>query len=183
MTDNWDDSDDDWDVDDDALDAKLGLAKEPETNKFDDEEDLALKEKAAADKAAHETLKKKGSALAAKKKEEEDRKLELEIARKELEYQAEMEAKMSPDELRALERKRVEESDNALTDDLFGAVDKMTVSGKQAAQQAGDKVVMKDMKDHMKHARKVAECLKVRLNSILFLNFPFAWGKIISFGV
>lgn len=162
MTDNWDDSDDDWDVDDDALDAKLGLAKEPETSNFDDEEDLALTEKAAADKAAKETLKKKGSALAAKKKQEEERKLELEIARKELEYQAEIESKMSPDELRALERQRVEEADNALTDDLFGAVDKMTVSGKQAAaQQAGDKVVMKDMKDHMKHARKVAECLKV----------------------
>merc|ERR1712232_891710 len=123
-------------------------------------EDLALKEKAQAAKANNENLKKKGSALAAKKKEEEDRKLELELARKELEYQAEMEAKMTPDELRELERRRVEEADHALTDDLFGAVEKMTVSGKQAAQQAGDKVVMKDMKDHMKHARKVAECMK-----------------------
>jgi translation initiation factor 3 subunit J len=59
-----------------------------------------------------------------------------------------------------LERQRIEEADHALTDDLFGSVDKMSVSN--GAQQAGDKVVMKDMKDHMKHARKVAECMKVR---------------------
>lgn len=161
MTDNWDDSDDEWDVDDDALDAKLGLAK-PADNNFDDEEDLALKEKAVADTEAKDTLKKKGSAFAAKRKEDEDRKLEIEIARKELEYQAELEAKMSPDELRKLERRRVEEADHALTDDLFGAVDKMSIGGKEADQQAGDKVVMKDMKDHMKHARKVAECMQVR---------------------
>jgi translation initiation factor 3 subunit J len=160
MTDNWDDSDDEWDVDDDALDAKLGLAKP--ADKFDDEEDLALKEKAASDMETKDTMKKKGSAFAAKRKEDEDRKLEIEMARKELEYQAELEAKMSPDELRKLERRRVEEADHALTDDLFGAVDKMTVSGKEASQQAGDKVVLKDMKDHMKHARKVAESLQVR---------------------
>merc|ERR1712087_1001457 len=30
----------------------------------------------------------------------------------------------------------------------------------RGAQKAGDKVVMKDMKDHMKHARKVADCMK-----------------------
>eukprot|EP00980_Cylindrotheca_fusiformis_P006218 scaffold1328_cov108-Cylindrotheca_fusiformis.AAC.8 len=161
MTDNWDDSDDEWDVDDDALDARLGLAK-PAAGNFDDEEDLALKEKALQEKANMENLKKKGSALAAKRKEDEERKLEIEMARKELEYQAELEARMTPDELRALERRRVEEADNALTDDLFGAVEKMTVGGKKAAaaQEAGDKVVMKDMKDHMKHARKVAECMK-----------------------
>jgi translation initiation factor 3 subunit J len=59
-----------------------------------------------------------------------------------------------------LERQRIEEADHALTDDLFGAVEKMVVSETPAA--AGDKVVMKDLKDHMKHARKVAECMKVR---------------------
>ena len=160
MTDNWDDSDDDWDVDDDALDAKLGLSK-PAANNFDDEEDLALTEKAAADKANKDALKKKGSALAAKKKAEEERQLEIEIARKELEYQAEMEAKMTPDELRAMERRRVEEADNALTDDLFGAVEKMTMDAKKGDQSGGDKLVLKDMKDHMKHARKVAACMKV----------------------
>lgn len=147
MTDNWDDSDDDWDIDDDALDAKLGISKPP-ANNFDDEEDLALVEKRAAEKAKQDELKKKGSALAAKKRAEEERKLEMEAARKELEYQAELEAKMTPDELRALQRKRVEEADNALTDDLFGAVEKMTVGGKQGAAQGSDKLVLKDMKDH-----------------------------------
>lgn len=166
MTDNWDDSDDDWDVDDDAIDAKLGIAK-PAENNFDDEEDLALKEKAAADKANHEVLKKKGSALAAKKAAEEERQLELEAARKELEYQAELEAKMTPDELREMERRRVEEADNALTDDLFGAVDKMKLDSNQGGT-AGDKLVLKDMKDHMKHARKVAATMKVKFFDQLY---------------
>ncbi|CAJ1949691.1 unnamed protein product [Cylindrotheca closterium] len=159
MTDNWDDSDDEWDVDDDALDAKLGIAK-PAENNFDDEEDLALKEKQAEENASKDVLKKKGSALAARKKEEEERKLEIEVARKELEYQAEMEAKMTPDELRAMERRRVEEADHALTDDLFGAVEKMTLDNKAGDKSGGDKLVLKDMKDHMKHARKVATCMK-----------------------
>jgi acetyl/propionyl-CoA carboxylase alpha subunit len=158
MTDNWDDSDDEWDVDDDALDKKLGLKKDD--NNFDDEEDLALKEQADAEKLMQVDLKKKGSALVAKKNAEKERKEELEIARKAMELEAEMEANMTPDEQRALERQRIEDADNALTDDLFGSVDKMSVSA--GAQQAGDKVVMKDMKDHMKHARKVAECMKVR---------------------
>jgi translation initiation factor 3 subunit J len=161
MTDNWDDSDDEWDVDDSALDAKLGIAKPAETN-FDDEEDLALAEKQAAEKANNDVLKKKGSALAARKKADEERQLEVEVARKELEYQAEMEAKMTPDELRAMERRRVEEADHALTDDLFGAVEKMTIDAKQGDKSGGDKLVLKDMKDHMKHARKVATCMKVR---------------------
>ena len=160
MTDNWDDSDDEWDVDDDALDAKLGLNKP--SNNFDDEEDLALKEKAAADKARNDDLKKKGNALAAKKAAEKERAEELEIARKAMELEAEMEANMSIDERRALERKRVEEADNALTDDLFGSVDGGAAkSAAIAAQQAGDAVVMKDLKDHMKHARRVGDCMKV----------------------
>lgn len=171
MTDNWDDSDDEWDVDDDALDAKLGIVK-PIENNFDDEEDLAVVEKQAAEKANKDVLKKKGSALAAKRKAEEDRQLEIDAARKELEYQAELEAKMTPDELRAMERRRVEEADNALTDDLFGAVEKMTMDNSNSGQTAGDKLVLKDMKDHMKHARKVATCMKdhgkVHLAGIFF---------------
>lgn len=161
MADNWDDSDDEWDVDDDALDAKLGIKKEDEAPKFDDEEDLAVKEKEAQDKAMQSDLKKKGSALQAKKQAEKEREEELEIARRAMELEAEMESKLSPDERRALERQRIEDADHALTDDLFGAVEQMTVSSK--SQGAGDKVVMKDMKDHMKHARKVAECMKVSL--------------------
>jgi len=171
MTDNWDDSDDEWDVDDDALDAKLGIVK-PTENNFDDEEDLAVVEKQAAEKANKDVLKKKGSALAAKRKAEEDRQLEIDAARKELEYQAELEAKMTPDELRAMERRRVEEADNALTDDLFGAVEKMTMDNNNSGKTAGDKLVLKDMKDHMKHARKVATCMKdhgkVHLAGIFF---------------
>jgi len=159
MGDNWDDSDDEWDVDDDALDAKLGIKKEAPEGNWDEEEDLALKEKAAQDTAQLADLKKKGSALQAKKQADKERQEELEIARKAMELEAEMEAKMSPDERRVLERQRIEEADNAVTEDLFGAVEKMSVGAK--TQEAGDKVVMKDMKDHMKHARKVADCLKV----------------------
>ncbi len=160
MGDNWDDGDDEWDVDDDALDAKLGIKKEEGAGDWDDEEDLAVKEKEAQEKLKHADLKKKGSALQAKKQAEKDRLEELEIAKRAMELEAELESKMTSEERRALERQRIEEADHELTDDLFGAVEKMTVSDK--AQVAGDKVVMKDMKDHMKHARKVAECMKVR---------------------
>mmetsp|Transcript_9860 Transcript_9860/g.28613 ORF Transcript_9860/g.28613 Transcript_9860/m.28613 type:complete len:254 (+) Transcript_9860:140-901(+) len=156
MADNWDD-DDEWDVDDDELDAKLGLKKDEPANDWEEEEDLAVKEKEAAEKARQADLKKKGSALQAKKQADKEKQEELEIARKVLEAEAEMEAKMTPEERRALERQRIEDADHALTDDLFGAVEKMNVS---KTQTAGDKVIMKDMKDHMKHARKVAECLK-----------------------
>lgn len=73
MGDNWDDSDDDWDVgsDDDELDKRLGLATKAETiaPTFDDEEDLAVKEKAIQEKLAATVLKKKGNALNEKKKE------------------------------------------------------------------------------------------------------------------
>lgn len=164
MTDNWDDSDDEWDVDDDALDAKLGI-KKAGAGGFEDEEDLAVKEKQATDKASQAELKKKGSAMAAKKRDEKDRKEELELAIKAMELEAEMEANMSPEERRTLERQRVEDADNALTDDLFGAVDNSKAkSAAITAAQAGDKVVMKDLKDHMKHARKCGECLKVGTN-------------------
>jgi translation initiation factor 3 subunit J len=159
---NWD-SDDDWDVGDDEIDAKLGIKKAG--NDFDDEEDLALKEKQATDKASHAELKKKGSVMAAKKRDEQERKEELELARKAMELEAEMEANMSPEERRTLERQRVEDADNALTDDLFGSVDNSKQkSAAIATAQAGDKVVMKDLKDHMKHARKCGECLKVGTN-------------------
>ena len=163
MADNWDD-DDEWDADDDdAIDAKLGIKKEESTNKdWEDEEDLAVQEKAAEDKMRQVELKKKGSALQAKKLAEKEQQEEFEIARKAMELEAEMEANMSPEERQLLERQRIEEADHALTDDLFGAVDKMSVTGSKEPASAGDKVVMKDLKDHMKHARKVAECMKVR---------------------
>jgi translation initiation factor 3 subunit J len=163
MADNWDD-DDEWDADDDdAIDAKLGIKKEESTNvNWEDEEDLAIQQKAAEDKERQVELKKKGSALQAKKLAEKEQQEELEIARKAMELEAEMEANMTPEERQLLERQRIEEADHALTDDLFGAVDKMSVTGSKEPISAGDKVVMKDLKDHMKHARKVAECMKVR---------------------
>ncbi|KAL3911537.1 MAG: hypothetical protein SGARI_001600 [Bacillariaceae sp.] len=156
MTDNWDDgSDDEWDVDDDALDAKLGLKKDD----FEEEEDLALQEKAAQEKANQVALKKKGNALVAKKQAEREREEEAEIARKALEMEADMESKLSIEERRKMERERQEQSDLDLIDDSFGGG--RGAAGTGGTQQAGDKVVMKDIKDHMKHARKVAQTMKV----------------------
>jgi len=161
MADNWDEgSDDDWDVSDDDLDARLGLKKvEQALPTFDDEEDLAVKEKALADKAKQQELKKKGNALAEKKAAEQARKDEEEIARKAVELEAEVEANMTPDERRAYEQKRIEEADNDLTNDLFGAVEAETAAA-GAAAGATDTIVLKDMKDHLKYARKVAGALR-----------------------
>lgn len=158
MADNWDDSDDEWDVDDDDLDARLGLKKEEQAAPtFDDEEDLAVKERAAAKAAEHETLKKKGTALAAKKAAEKERLEEIELAKKAMELEAEQEASLSPAELKALKQRQVEEADNALTDDLFGGG---SGAAKVAASGAGGALVLKDIKDHLKHARRVADAFK-----------------------
>jgi translation initiation factor 3 subunit J len=85
----------------------------------------------------------------------------MEIARKALELEAEMESKMTLDERKMLERRRQEEGDLDMIDDAFGGGINDGGVALKGAQQAGDKVVMKDMKDHMKHARKVAETMKV----------------------
>jgi translation initiation factor 3 subunit J len=154
MADNWDDDDDDWDADDDEIDKRLGLVKVD--NQFDEEEDLALKEKEERDKLNQTELKKKGNALASKKAEERLRLEEEEIARKAMELEAEAEANLSPDELRKLKQKQIEEADNALNDDLFGNVDK---SGPKSTVAAGDALVLKDMKDHLRHANRVGEAL------------------------
>lgn len=166
MADNWDEdgSDDEWDVDDDALDARLGLKKIGQAlPTFDDEEDLALKEKVAAERAQMQDLKKKGNVLAEKRAAEMARKEEEEIARKAVELEAEIEASMTPDERRAYDQQRIEEADNALTNDLFGAVEQVgqnqTIGGANA-QSANDKIILKDIKDHLKHARKVAMALR-----------------------
>ena len=170
MADTWgDDSDDDWDNDDDDddLDARLNKMnvaageKSDSVPKFDDEEDLAKIEKAREDQIQQVELKKKGSALVARKQADMDRKEAEELARKAVEMEAEMEAQMDPEELKKLKRQQIEEADNALTDDLFGMVD--NISKPVPAQAAGDKVVMKDLVDHLKHARKVAACLKVSI--------------------
>lgn len=166
MSGAWDDSDDDdWDKSDDELDARLGLAAPSPAPKFDDEEeDLALIEKQRTEQVNTESLKTKGKALAAKKKAEQERKEEEELVRKTMELEAEMEANMTIDERRALERQRVEDADAALADDLFGAVEGVRAGpGTGAggtAMAAGDTVKLTDLKDHLKHARKVAQCLK-----------------------
>jgi len=173
MTDNWDDdSGDEWDVDDDALDAKLGLKKVQENlPTFDDEEDLALKEQQQREQAEQAELKKKGTALAEKKRREMEEKEELELARKAMELEAEAEKNMSPDELRRLKQRQIEQADHELTDVLFGAVDAKSGAAVGAVAAAGDKVVMKDIKDHLKHARKVGECVRGHGKTLLAATF------------
>lgn len=165
MSGNWDDSSDEWDQSDDELDARLGLTTSTATNTKapvfdDDEEDLALIEAKQKEIVIQSSLKTRGKKLAAKKKELEDRKEEEEIARKVMELEADMESNMTIDERRELERRRVEEADNALTDDLFGAVENVKGGPGLGGQAAGDTVNMTDLKDHLKHAKKVAQCLK-----------------------
>jgi translation initiation factor 3 subunit J len=175
MASNWDDgSDDEWDVSDDDLDKRLGLqSKKPDVAtssssvpKFDDEEDLAVKEKLEQDRVQHADLKKKGNALAERKRAEKERQDELDIARRAMELELEENDKLTPDERRMLEQRRIEDADHALTDDLFGAdsgrqgAGGATIGGGAAAAGNDDILVLKDLKDHLKHARKVAECLR-----------------------
>lgn len=167
MADNWDDSDDDWDVgseDEDELDKRLGLTKISDTvNDFDDEQDLAIADKANQEKSEKQQLKTRGKALAAKRAAEQDRKDELESAKKAMEMEAEMEANMTAEERKLMENRRIEEADNALTDDLFGGVDSRSNVGGGAggkAMSANDTVQLKDLKDHLKHARKIGQCVK-----------------------
>jgi len=173
MADNWEDSGDDWDNssdDDEELDKRLGLINVGNANtgknKFDDEEDLAVKEKEQRERNAKQTVRTKGNSLASKKAEEKERLEEEDLARKVMEIESNMEENMTSDERRLLEKKRVEESDNALTDDLFSGLDNVRSKsdsgsaggGKKA--NAGDIVIMKDLKDHLKHARKIGQCVK-----------------------
>lgn len=165
---SWDDgSDDEWDVDDEALEARL----KAKTSAFQEEEDLAVKEREEADRRAFAENKKKGQALAEKKRLEAERLEDLEIARRQMELEAEAEANMSPEELRAYKQKKIEEADNALTDDLFGAVEAMQVSASNAATGASDKLVLKDLKDHLKHARKVGEAVRAHGKIMLTTEF------------
>lgn len=162
---SWDD-DDEWDVpsDDDEIDKKLGLTKKTQAPAFDDEEDLALKEKADAERAAQAELKKKGTALAARKKAEAEKEEELELARRAMELEAEAESNMTPDELKAFKRMQIEQADNALTEDMFGGVgNKAGPAAAASSSSVGDKLVMKDLPSHLKHARKVASALRVRI--------------------
>mmetsp|Transcript_45725 Transcript_45725/g.97211 ORF Transcript_45725/g.97211 Transcript_45725/m.97211 type:complete len:360 (-) Transcript_45725:116-1195(-) len=180
MTDTWDDSDDEWDKsdDDDELDRRLGLTKIDDSAAapppaFDDEdEDLTLKEKEANERASKVQLKAKGSALARKKAADAAAKEELELARKAMEMEAEMEANMTPEERRQKEREREESDAMAMADDLFGGVDDRSKSGVPGGpgkvMTSGDRVVLKDLKDHLRHAKKVGECIQVSLSAERF---------------
>lgn len=168
MGDNWDDSDDDWDKsdDDDELNRRLaglattGAAAPPAFD--DDEEDLTLKDKAADERANAKVNKAKGSALAKKKEADAAAKEELELAKKAMAMEAEMEANMTPEERRRLALEREEEDGMQLADALFGGPDKTKgpAGDRGKAMMSGDKVMMKDLKDHLRHAKKVGECIK-----------------------
>jgi Translation initiation factor eIF3 subunit len=171
MADNWDDGDDDddWDVDDAQLDLKLGKTTATAAAvvpTFDDEEDLAVTEKALLEKTAHIELAKKGHALAEKKALERAQQLEAELAKKAMALEAAAEESLTLEERRVRERQRVEEADHALTNDLFGAVERVsnptTATDAATATSNGAQTQpppLKDMKDHLKYARTVATAL------------------------
>ena len=97
---------------------------------------------------------------------EEAEREELELAKKAMALEAEMEANMTPEERRQLMREREEADAKAMTADLFGGVDDRASSGAASGGagsvvMSGDKVVMKDLKDHLRHAKKVGECIQV----------------------
>jgi len=168
MADDWEDEDE-WDVDSDINLSKNVPAVNKTDNDFDDdEEDLALVDKQNAAKAEAAINKTKGKALLEKKRAEEERKEEMEIAKRALELEAEMEENMTLEDRRLLEKQRIESADNALTDDLFGQTDEG--QPKAGNSDAGDAVKMKDLKDHLKHARKVAQCIKVKYVFICFIR-------------
>jgi translation initiation factor 3 subunit J len=166
MADNWDDDDDagdDWDVSDDDLDKRLnnlGAATTTAPQFNDEEEDLAVKERALAEKAKSQELRLRGNVLAEKKAAEQARIEEEEIARKAVELEAEAEANMSPEERRVHQQRRVEEADNALTADLFGNTGNINADKAVTTAAAGDSFILKDIKDHLKHARKTATALR-----------------------
>lgn len=166
MVDNWDDSDDEWDKSDSEIDARLKQNKmnttvSSVTSCFNEEEDLAIIEKEKNEMSNQASLKKKGKIFATKKYEEEARKEEEEIVRRAMELEIEMEENMTANEKRMLEKKKVEEADNALTDDLFDDI--YEVDCREDVKYngvIGNKFEMKDLKDHLKHARIIARCLK-----------------------
>jgi len=157
MADAWDESDDDeWDVDDDEIAKKLGMASvQQNLPTFDDDVDLAVQERQQQAQAQAATLKKKGNALASKKLAEEAKKKELELARKAMQAEAEAEAKMTPGELRAHKNAQEYEASESLADDLFGEK-----TSDAERKPAGEVLVLKTMKDHLKHALTVATALR-----------------------
>jgi len=149
MGDEWDD--DEWDVDDSQLDS-LNAQEDEE------EEDLAVKEAELAKKLEAVELKKKGNARLQKEEEAKTKALEAKAAKKALALEAELEANMSPTERARLEEERA-------ADDAMEAFGGPTVGnlGADKYAGAGDKVVLKDLKDHLK-VRRSAVNAEARLS-------------------
>lgn len=105
---------------------------------------------------------------------EQAQKEELELAKKAMELEAEMEANMTVEERRQLQREREEADAKAMANDLFGGVDDVQggggVGGGGNVMQSGDKVVMVDLKDHLRHAKKIGECVQVSSVVDLFVQ-------------
>ncbi|GMI61711.1 hypothetical protein ScalyP_jg7105 [Parmales sp. scaly parma] len=175
---DWDD--DEWDVDDGALDAQLGGQPTPASTFEDEEEDLAVSDALKQAKIDSIKLAKKGNARLDKEEADKMRLLEEKAAKKALELEAEMEANMSVDERALMERKRIEDADMENTNDLFGGCapapdGDMSIVGMQpnhnTTAAAGDKVVLKDLKDHLKHAAKVGAAVKKHGKASLAMTF------------
>merc|ERR1711957_911302 len=75
------------------------------------------------------------------------------MGRKSLEY----EANMNEDERRLLQKQRGDEADFALVDELFGGD-----GGNPADNRpdAGGALVLKNMKDHLLHAKAIGKCVR-----------------------
>merc|ERR1712238_335725 len=94
------------------------------------------------------------------KQAEKGRAEDLAIARKALELEADMEANMTIDERKLMKKRRQEEAETEMMGDAFGGRFTSSSAGLKGAQLAGDTVILKDIKVHMKHARKVADAMK-----------------------
>ncbi|KAI2499302.1 Translation initiation factor eIF3 subunit [Fragilaria crotonensis] len=61
-----------------------------------------------------------------------------------------------------MRQQQIEDADHALTDDLFGSIDNKPKGAKAGAGSGSDVLVLKDLKDHLKHAKKIGAAIKVR---------------------
>merc|ERR1711892_1508085 len=70
---------------------------------------------------------------------------------------------MTADEKRQLEKRRLNEADDDLVDDFLGGVSGEKTFGStnnsDRTMGAGDDLELNDLKDHLKHARKVGKCI------------------------
>ena len=87
--------------------------------------------------------------------------------------EADLERNLTFEERKAKERKQIEDADAENINDLFGGVDSAVgpSAGGGKVASAGDKVVLKDVKDFLTHAKKVAEAIKSQGSSPYALAF------------